>query len=84
MSINGKVIDNSGESLPGVTVIKKGTVKGTITDIDGNYSMSASSGDVSLVFSFIGMRTQEIPKNNQSTINCTLAQNIIRVFHKLS
>jgi TonB-linked SusC/RagA family outer membrane protein len=66
--ITGKVTEKSGESLPGVTVVIKGTTNGTITDIDGNYSVSANSGDI-LIFSFVGMKTQEITVGDKSTIN---------------
>ncbi len=56
-TISGTVSDESG-SLPGVTVIKKGTTQGTETDFDGNYTIKAKTGDV-LVFSFVGMKNAE-------------------------
>jgi TonB-linked SusC/RagA family outer membrane protein len=60
--VRGKVVDAKGESLPGVTVLLKGTATGTITDIDGKYTLNvgnASNG--TLVFSFVGYKTQELP-----------------------
>jgi hypothetical protein len=57
-SISGTVSDETGP-LPGVSIIIKGTTKGTDTDFDGNYSIMANTGDV-LVYSFIGMTTQLI------------------------
>lgn len=60
-----------GEPLVGVTVQVKGTTSGTITNIDGNYSIDASAEDV-LVFSFIGMKTQEVRVGVQSQINIIL------------
>ncbi|MGQ1911799.1 SusC/RagA family TonB-linked outer membrane protein [Marinifilum sp. RC60d5] len=57
--IQGLVTDEENLALPGVTVIVKGTTNGTVTDIDGKYSISANDGDI-LVFSFIGLVTQEI------------------------
>ena len=58
--VSGKVIESSsGEALTGVTVLIKGTTSGTTTDINGNYSLNASSDDI-LVFSFIGFISQEI------------------------
>ena len=77
-TITGKVTDSSGQPLPGVTVLIKGTVKGTITDFDGDYSIEASTGDV-LVFSFIGMASQEIPVGTQRTINVGMAEATIGV-----
>ena len=60
-----------GEPLPGVSIIIKGTTTGSTTDLDGNYSLNATSGDI-LQFSYIGFLTQEVEINNQSQINVTL------------
>ncbi|MCD6366635.1 MAG: TonB-dependent receptor, partial [Bacteroidales bacterium] len=68
-TITGTVTDESGQPLPGVTVLIKGTTNGTVTNTDGNYSISNIPVDATLVFSFVGMRTQEIQVGNQSTIN---------------
>lgn len=72
VEVRGKVLDDTNEPLPGVTVSIKGTTKGTITDVDGNYSISASQNQV-LVFSLVGMTPQEIVYTGQSTLNVTLA-----------
>ena len=72
LTVSGTVI--SGEDdypIPGVSIIIKGTTTGTTTDIDGKFSLSASNGDV-LVFSFIGMKTEEITVGAQTTINLTM------------
>ncbi|MET2985807.1 SusC/RagA family TonB-linked outer membrane protein [Aureibaculum conchae] len=66
-TITGKVTDDSGP-LPGVSIIIKGTTSGTDTDFDGNYSIEANTGDI-LVFSFVGMATQEVAVGSSSTIN---------------
>ncbi|HNU43182.1 MAG TPA: carboxypeptidase-like regulatory domain-containing protein, partial [Cyclobacteriaceae bacterium] len=59
-AVTGKVTDGSdGSSLPGVSVLVKGTTRGTATDATGGYSIEAASGDV-LIFSFIGFETQEV------------------------
>ncbi len=69
-TISGTVSDESG-SLPGVTVLKKGTTQGTETDFDGNYSIKAKTGDI-LVFSFVGMKTVERAISTSNTINVTM------------
>ena len=77
ITIKGVVSDNSG-TLPGASVIVKGSaasgIIGTITDIDGNYTLSVGSNDVLLV-SFMGYDTQEIPVAGKTTINITLESN---------
>ncbi|MFB9056132.1 SusC/RagA family TonB-linked outer membrane protein [Mariniflexile ostreae] len=60
---------------PGASVVIKGTVKGTSTDFDGNYSIEAKSTDI-LVFSYVGMESQEIPVGNKKTINVILVSNL--------
>ncbi|MCF8361277.1 MAG: TonB-dependent receptor [Prolixibacteraceae bacterium] len=72
-NISGKVIDSGNEPLVGVTVIIKGTTNGTVTDANGNYEIAEVSENDILVFSFVGMQTQEISIGNQSVINVTLA-----------
>ncbi len=69
--VTGKVIDESGEALIGVTVIVKGTDVGTITDFDGNYSIEAAS-DAVLELSYIGYKSTTVAVNGQSSINVTL------------
>jgi len=75
--ITGKVLDSGGEPLPGVTVVAKGTTRGTITDFDGNYSISLESGVTTLVFSFVGMETLEVEVGSQSVINITMNESSI-------
>lgn len=75
ITITGKVMSEAGEVLPGVNVLVKGTTIGTITDIDGNYALEAPE-DGTLVFSYIGYITLEVPVNGQSTINVTLREDI--------
>lgn len=69
--VAGAVIDAMKEPLPGVSVVIKGTTTGTVTDIDGKYSINAKSTDV-LEFTFLGMKTLTIPVGGKSTINATL------------
>ncbi|MCK9410672.1 MAG: TonB-dependent receptor [Prolixibacteraceae bacterium] len=77
--ISGKVTDSSGGTLPGVTVVVKGTTNGTITDTYGNYSLSNIPANGTLQFSFVGMKTQEIAIGNKTTINVTLAEETIDI-----
>ncbi|MBN2638262.1 MAG: TonB-dependent receptor [Bacteroidales bacterium] len=78
-TISGKVTDSSGAPLPGVTVLVKGTMQGTVTDFDGNYSISNVPGTGTLVFSFVGMRSQEIVIGNQSSIDVVMEQDAIGI-----
>ncbi len=71
--VSGKVTSkDDGTPLPGVTVLVKGTTKGTQTDVEGAYKLTLSADDKILVFSFIGMTSQEVTIGNQSTINVAL------------
>ena len=76
-SVSGNVKNESGELLPGVTVIVKGTTNGTVTDFDGNYQIAEVPSDATLVFSFIGMKTLEIPIAGKSQINVTMQEESI-------
>lgn len=74
VKISGKVTDVKGNVLPGVSVFIKGTTIGTATDVDGNYTMEIPENkDITLVFTFIGMKTQEIPYKGVNHINVKLA-----------
>lgn len=78
ISVKGKVTDAKNESVPGVSVLVKGTTQGTITDADGLYSLQASP-QATLVFSFVGMQTQEIPVNNRNSINVQMKEESFNV-----
>ena len=71
-TIKGQVIDTKGEPLIGVSILLKGTSHGTITDIDGNYSLKVNGANPILVFSYIGYKTLEVPAK-ESNINITLS-----------
>jgi len=71
-AVSGTVTDETGQPLPGVNVVVKGTTQGTITNADGEYSITSITEDATLVFSFVGMRTQEIEVGNQSTVDVTM------------
>lgn len=74
-TVKGKVKDDQGQGLPGVSVVVKGTTAGTVTDNDGGYTVNAA-GSNTLVFSFIGYLTQEIEVGKKSTVDVTLATDI--------
>ncbi|WP_179345434.1 SusC/RagA family TonB-linked outer membrane protein [Winogradskyella ursingii] len=72
-TISGTVSDSEGLPIPGVNVLVKGTIRGAQTDFDGKYNLTANVGDV-LVFSFIGLKTQEITVGNANTYNVTMEE----------
>ena len=76
-TVKGKVIDSSGSPLPGVSVSVKGTTSGTITGADGNYTLEIPVAAKTLVFSFVGMKSQEVAVGYQTQINVTLADEAI-------
>jgi len=69
--IEGTVLDEEGSPIPGATVIIEGTTTGTVTDIDGNFSLNADAGVV-IKISFIGYKSQTITVGNQTTFSITL------------
>ncbi len=71
-TVTGTVTDESGLPLPGVNIIIKGTSTGVQSDFDGNFTITASQGDV-LVFSFVGMETLEYPVDDNNVINVSLS-----------
>ncbi|HSH20520.1 MAG TPA: carboxypeptidase-like regulatory domain-containing protein, partial [Draconibacterium sp.] len=76
--VTGNVTDEDGLGIPGVTVLQKGTGNGTITNIDGVYTIDVPN-DAVLVFSFVGMSAKEESVNGRSTINVTLASSTIGI-----
>ncbi|MEJ7829603.1 MAG: carboxypeptidase-like regulatory domain-containing protein, partial [Segetibacter sp.] len=75
-NITGKVTDENGAGLSGVTILLKGTATGTGTDANGNFSIAAPDGKGALVISSVGYTTQEVPVNNRGTVNVTLVSDI--------
>jgi hypothetical protein len=72
--VSGIVTDQDGP-VPGVNILLKGTTRGTVTDLNGNYTISTPS-DATLIFSSIGYTAQEIPVGGRSNINVNLIQDI--------
>jgi len=79
-TISGKVVSGEdGSALPGVNVVVKGTTNGTVTDADGNYRVGASGSNLVLVFSFIGLQTQEVSVGERSTVDLTMAADVTQL-----
>jgi TonB-linked SusC/RagA family outer membrane protein len=74
--VSGKVTDVTGLPVPGVTVLIKGTNKGTVTVFDGSYTITVPNPENVLVFSALGFTTQEITVGNQSIINIALKESL--------
>ena len=73
-SVTGKVTLSNGEPIPGATVVVKGTTFGTTTDIDGNFILAIPSNAQTLVFSFVGMKSVEIPVQGRNQFDITLEE----------
>lgn len=71
-TVTGTVSEANGP-LPGASVVVKGTSNGASTDFDGNYTLDNVASDATLVFSYVGFATQEVPVNGQSSINVTMS-----------
>ncbi|NJN27351.1 MAG: TonB-dependent receptor [Cyclobacteriaceae bacterium] len=76
-TVSGKITDEEGEPLPGVTVIVKGTTQGTVTSANGEYAIDDIPEDAILQFSFLGMRPQEIVVGNQAVISVVMVEETV-------
>jgi TonB-linked SusC/RagA family outer membrane protein len=72
-TMSGRVVDDNGEALPGVSIIIKGTQQGTSTDIEGNFQLTVPDGSSVLIFSFVGYLSTEKTITTETTLNVTLA-----------
>src|SRR5690606_6377617 len=73
ITVNGSVTDNQGVPLPGVSIVQKGTTNGVTTDFDGSFSIVAPS-NATLVFTYLGMLTQEILLNGRKVVDVVLQE----------
>jgi TonB-dependent SusC/RagA subfamily outer membrane receptor len=73
-TIKGKVLDETGEGIPGVSIYEKGTKNGTISNVDGTFTLKLVKLDSDLIFSFIGYNTQQISVKNKSEIVVSMKQ----------
>jgi TonB-linked SusC/RagA family outer membrane protein len=80
VQLRGKVVDkNTKEPLPGVSVVIKGTTNGTITDVNGNYTLSSVSSNPVLQFTFVGMKPQEITVGGKTNNDVSLEEDAIGI-----
>lgn len=77
--VSGQVKDNSGMTIPGVSVVEKGTTNGTITNLDGKFSLQVKGAESEIVFSYIGMKPQTILVGNQSGFDIVLQEEMVGV-----
>ncbi len=78
-NVTGEVTNEKGESLPGVTIIVKGSSLGTITDTDGNFQLNNVPEDATLVFSFLGMKPLEVKVDGKSKVDVTLEEEFVNI-----
>ncbi|WP_026473973.1 SusC/RagA family TonB-linked outer membrane protein [Alkaliflexus imshenetskii] len=76
-TVSGRITDSFGNSVPGATIIVKGSATGTIADSDGYFSLSGLTDETVLVFTFIGMKSREVIVGSQTTLNIVLQDDIL-------
>jgi TonB-linked SusC/RagA family outer membrane protein len=76
ISVSGKVLDQTGQSVPGATILEKGTTNGVVADLNGNFKLSVAGPNSVLVVAFIGYSTQEVTVGSQTNITITLAETV--------
>ena len=80
MSVKGRVFDSQGASLPGVTVVVKGTTLGTSTDTEGRFELDLPAQDnLRLLFSFIGMESQELVYTGQEELDVVMKEDLVEI-----
>lgn len=76
ITVTGTIKDENGETFPGVNVVIKGTTNGTTTDADGKYSLTVDNDNATLVFSFVGYKTQEVAIAGRSIVDVILSPDV--------
>ncbi len=79
ITVSGRVTATTGEGLPGVSIVVQGTTNGTITDLDGNYTIDGLGESSVLVFSYIGYLTQQFTVGSQTTIDVILEEDLMEL-----
>ena len=80
--VSGEIVDDSGNYLPGVSILVEGTKNGASTDFDGQYIINIKTQNATLIFQYLGFETQKIKVGNQKKINLIL-KDIIYFYFKL-
>ncbi len=75
--VTGRVTDQNGEPLPDINIMIKGTTTGFISDVQGNYTISNVPNDAVLVFSFVGMKTQEVSVNEKTNVSVVMEEDAV-------
>ena len=70
----GRVLDENGEPLPGASIVEKGTINGTQSDFDGNFTLEVTDKNVTLVISYLGFATKEVSLKGQSIVQIILVE----------
>src|SRR5438552_7596809 len=76
VTVSGKVTSEDGQSIPGASILEKGTTNGTISDQNGQYSLRVSSANAALVFSFIGYKSIEVPVNGRAAVDVSMQPDV--------
>jgi TonB-dependent SusC/RagA subfamily outer membrane receptor len=76
ITVTGLVQDTFKEGVPGASVVEKGTTNGTVTDVNGNFTLSVANSNASLIISFIGYKSQEIALMGKTIVNVILAEDV--------
>lgn len=79
LKVGGVVKSSDGEVLPGATIVVKGSTNGVLSDMDGKYSITVPNAQSTLIFTFVGMQSQEVAVNGRTAINVTLESTSIGV-----
>jgi iron complex outermembrane receptor protein len=80
LTVKGKILDETGETVIGVNILEKGTMNGTVSDTDGNYSLTVQNGQRAVLqFSYVGYNTLEEDVNGRSVINVTLEPSVVNL-----
>ena len=74
--VSGVIKDETGSELIGITVLEKGTTNGTLTDLNGTYTIQLTTDNPTLVFSFVGLKTEEIKVGSNTNIDLTMKEDV--------
>lgn len=74
--VSGKITDESGQAVPGASILEKGTTNGTVSDANGDYALSVAGENATIIISFIGYKSQEINVGGRSTIDVKMEQDV--------